>query len=46
MDGQASDVREWPLSGIGSVAAFGADADGEPYVVDYDGEVYALEPAG
>jgi hypothetical protein len=43
--GQASDVREWPLSGIGSVSAFGVDADGEPYVVDYDGEVYALEPA-
>jgi glucose/arabinose dehydrogenase len=46
VNGQASELREWPLSEIGSVAAFGADADGEPYVVDYDGEVYALEPAG
>lgn len=43
--GQATDVREWPLSGIGAVSSFGLDADGEVYVVDYDGEVYRLEPA-
>jgi hypothetical protein len=31
--------------GIDSPTAFGLDADGEAYVVDYDGEVYRLEPA-
>jgi glucose/arabinose dehydrogenase len=44
--GQAAEARQWSLSGIGSVSSFGLDADGEVYVVDYDGEVYRLEPAG
>jgi glucose/arabinose dehydrogenase len=45
--GQATDVRDWTssLRGIDSPTAFGRDADGEVYVVDYDGEVYRLEPA-
>ena len=45
--GQATDVRDWTagLRGLGSPASFGLDADGEAYVVDYDGEVYRLEPA-
>jgi len=43
--GQATDVREWSLSGVSAVSSFGTDADGEVYVVDYDGEVYRLEPA-
>ena len=43
--GQATDVRQWSLTGINSVSSFGLDADGEVYVVDYDGEVYRLEPA-
>ncbi len=45
--GQATDVRDWTASlrGIDSPTAFGRDADGEVYVVDYDGEVYRLEPA-
>jgi glucose/arabinose dehydrogenase len=45
--GQATDVRDWTagLRGIGSPSSFGLDADGEAYVVDYDGEVYRLEPA-
>jgi hypothetical protein len=44
--GQATDVRDWTASlrGIDSPTAFGRDADGEIYVVDYDGEVYRLEP--
>jgi hypothetical protein len=44
--GQATDVRDWTssLRGIDSPTAFGRDADGEVYVVDYDGEVYRLEP--
>jgi len=46
--GQATDLRDWTagLRGIGSPSSFGLDADGEAYVVDYDGEVYRLEPAG
>jgi hypothetical protein len=46
--GQATDVRDWTtgLRGINSPSSFGLDADGEAYVVDYDGEVYRLEPAG
>jgi glucose/arabinose dehydrogenase len=46
--GQATDVRDWTagLRGIDSPTSFGKDADGEVYVVDYDGEVYRLEPAG
>jgi glucose/arabinose dehydrogenase len=45
--GQATDLRDWTagLRGIGSPSSFGLDADGEAYVVDYDGEVYRLEPA-
>ncbi|HSD27284.1 MAG TPA: PQQ-dependent sugar dehydrogenase [Vicinamibacteria bacterium] len=45
--GQATDLREWTgsLRGIDSPTAFGLDADGEIHVVDYDGEVYRLEPA-
>ncbi len=46
--GQATELRDWTASlrGIGSPTSFGTDADGELYVVDYDGEVYRLEPAG
>ena len=46
--GQATDVRDWTASvrGVDSPSSFGLDADGEVYVVDYDGEVYRLEPAG
>ena len=45
--GQATDLRDWTagLRGVNSPSSFGLDADGEAYVVDYDGEVYRLEPA-
>ena len=43
--GQATDVRLWSLAGVRSVSSFGLDADGEVYVVDYDGGLYRLEPA-
>jgi glucose/arabinose dehydrogenase len=43
-NGQTTEVREWPLSGIRSVSSFGVDADGELYVVDYGGSVFRLEP--
>ena len=48
LNGQATDVRDWTatLRGVGSPTSFGLDGDGEVYVVDYDGEVYRLEPAG
>jgi glucose/arabinose dehydrogenase len=44
--GQATEVRDWTagVRGINSPSSFGTDADGEVYVVDYDGEVYRLEP--
>ena len=46
-NGQATEPRDWTadLHGIDSVTSFGTDADGEVYVVDYDGEVYELVPA-
>ncbi len=45
VDGVASDVRRWPgLAGIETISAFGLDASGEMYVVDYGGSVFALEP--
>jgi hypothetical protein len=48
VSGQATELRTWSgLGGIDSVSAFGVDADGELYVVDYqDGQLYRLEPAG
>jgi glucose/arabinose dehydrogenase len=46
--GQATEIRDWTagLSGIDAPTSFGLDAEGEVYVVDHDGEVYRLEPAG
>jgi glucose/arabinose dehydrogenase len=46
--GQVTEKRDWTsgLAGIDHITSFGTDADGEIYVVDRDGEVYRLEPAG
>jgi glucose/arabinose dehydrogenase len=46
--GQVTQKRDWTsgLAGIDHITSFGTDADGEIYVVDRDGEVYRLEPAG
>jgi glucose/arabinose dehydrogenase len=47
VDGAATERRDWTadLGGdIGRITSFGTDAEGEVYVVDYDGEVYRLEP--
>ena len=46
--GVATDARDWTsgLAGIDRISSFGTDAEGEVYVVDFDGEVYRLEPAG
>ena len=48
VDGVATDVRDWTRASRGSTrpSSFGLDADGEIYVVDYDGSVFRLEPAG
>ena len=45
--GRAVDLRDWSagLRGVSAPTAFGLDADGELHVVDWDGEVYRLEPA-
>ena len=47
-NGQATDVRDWTSGtrGVSAPASFGLDAAGEVYIVDYDGELYRLEPAG
>ncbi|HSD66081.1 MAG TPA: PQQ-dependent sugar dehydrogenase [Vicinamibacteria bacterium] len=44
--GQATEVRDWTagLRGVDSPTSFGVDGEGEVYVVDYDGEVFRLEP--
>jgi glucose/arabinose dehydrogenase len=46
VDGAATDRRDWTadLQGIGAISSFGTDAQDEVYVVDYDGQVYRLEP--
>jgi hypothetical protein len=44
---QAADQRDWSDTvgrGIGNISSFGQDAQGELYIVDYDGEVYRLAP--
>jgi glucose/arabinose dehydrogenase len=48
-NGQATDARDWSAAlgrGLDNPTAFGTDADGEVYVVDYDGEIYKIVPAG
>ena len=46
VNGVATEPRDWTsgLAGIDRISSFGTDAEGEVYVVDYDGEVYRLEP--
>ena len=46
-NGQATELRDWTSStrGVNSPSSFGLDAAGELYIVDYDGEVYRLEPS-
>lgn len=46
-NGRAVDLRTWTPgigTGLGAVSAFGLDADGEIHVLDYDGDVFVLEP--
>jgi glucose/arabinose dehydrogenase len=47
--GRAVDLRDWTSSlgrGVDSPTSFGVDADGEAYIVDRDGELYRIVPAG
>jgi glucose/arabinose dehydrogenase len=47
--GAVTDQRDWTGAlgrGIDSVSAFGTDGDGELYIVDYQGELYRVVPAG
>jgi hypothetical protein len=47
--GRATDPRDWTAAlgrGLDSPTSFGVDADGEAYIVDQDGEVYRIVPAG
>jgi glucose/arabinose dehydrogenase len=49
VNGQATDARDWTAQlgrGLNSPTSFGTDADGEVYIVDQDGEVYKIVPAG
>lgn len=46
--GAVTDRRDWTGMlgrGVGGISAFGVDADGEAYIVDYDGEIYKIVPA-
>ena len=46
-NGQAADQRDWTGTagrGIGNISSFGQDAEGEIYILDYDGELYRLTP--
>jgi len=45
-NGAATELRDWTsgLRGVGAPSSFGLDAAGEVYIVDYDGELYRLEP--
>ncbi len=46
-NGAAVDVRDWSPTvgrGVDNVSSFGVDADGEVYIVDYDGEIYKVVP--
>ncbi len=49
VNGAATDPRDWTsmLSrGLDNPTAFGADTDGVVYIVDGDGEIYRIVPAG
>jgi glucose/arabinose dehydrogenase len=50
--GRAVDPRDWTAAiggasrAIRNPSSFGVDADGEILIVDYDGEVYRIDPVG
>jgi glucose/arabinose dehydrogenase len=47
--GQATDARDWTAQlgrGLNRPTSFGTDSAGEVYIVDQDGEIYRIVPAG
>ncbi len=42
----ASDLREWNVGTLGSVASFGEDAEHELYVITHEGRILKLAPGG
>ena len=48
VNGTVTDQRDWTgqIGRARSLSAFGVDADGEMYIVDLDGEVFKVVPAG
>ena len=47
--GQATDARDWTAAlgrGLDRPTSFGTDSEGEVYIVDQDGEIYKIVPAG
>ena len=43
--GHATEQVEWTVEKLGSVTSFGADSEGELYVVAHEGRIWKLEPA-
>jgi hypothetical protein len=49
VNGQATDARDWTAvlgRGLSRPTSFGTDSAGEVYIVDQDGEIYEIVPAG
>jgi glucose/arabinose dehydrogenase len=49
VSGQATDARDWTAAlgrGLDRPTSFGTDFEGEFYIVDQDGEIYKIVPAG
>jgi glucose/arabinose dehydrogenase len=47
-NGQVTDARDWTGAlgrDVGAVSSFGQDAEGELYIVDYEGELFRIGPA-
>jgi glucose/arabinose dehydrogenase len=49
VSGQATEARDWTAAlgrGLDRPTSFGTDFEGEVYIVDQDGEIYKIVPAG
>jgi hypothetical protein len=43
-NGKAVDQRQWPFKNLAFLVSLGRDADGELYVLPYNGEVLRIVP--